>query len=261
MKDNPVVREYMSHDAASVDPSTTVKQASERISATDYDGLSVCHEGTLCGYVTSKSLLCQPADALVGKVTDEPIITIRPDMSVEKTTRVMFRQGRGDLPVVDEEDELLGVITNTDILRSHIERATPSKIQKLTRMLENVHSVSTTVTRETVSLGRLRPTQTHVYRDELQGRRYELENGLAEPLIVVDSGDECVLTDGHHRASAARKLGYDRLDAYVISLSRPVELGLVKTAKQQNLARIEDISIIEDSNHPLTDKTRIENTQ
>ena len=36
---------------------------------------------------------------------------------------VMFRRGISRMPVVDENGKLVGIITNTDMVRSHIERS------------------------------------------------------------------------------------------------------------------------------------------
>ncbi len=96
-----------------------------------------------------------------------------------------------------------------------------------------------------------RPTQNKVYADELQGRTYELERGLAEPTIVVKTGNRYILVDGHHRTVAARKLGYDQIDSYVITLNQDIKLGMEKTADKEGVFSFEDIEIIDDAQHPL----------
>jgi len=45
------------------------------------------------------------------------------------------------------------------------------------------------------------PTQSKIFADELEGRKYELEKGLAEPLIVIQKRNKILLVDGHHRQS------------------------------------------------------------
>jgi hypothetical protein len=37
------------------------------------------------------------------------------------------------------------------------------------------------------------------------------------PVLMVDRGNERLILDGHHRAAAARRLGYDSIPAWVIS--------------------------------------------
>jgi ParB-like chromosome segregation protein Spo0J len=128
-------------------------------------------------------------------------------------------------------------------------------VGKLKRTLESIHGTEATEERRTVSLAALTPTQTKVYTDELEGRRYELENGLAEPLVVIDNAGTLLLADGHHRVKAADRLDIEEMDAYVISLDRRVELGMAETAKKSNLESIDDIEEVDYGHHPLVETT------
>jgi len=105
--------------------------------------------------------------------------------------------------------------------------------------------------RSSVPIDNLRPTQDKIYADELQGRTYELKRGLAEPTIVVETGNRFVLVDGHHRTVAALKLGYKDIDSYVIKLDRDLKLGMEKTADKNGIYSFDDIEIIDDAQHPL----------
>ncbi len=46
-------------------------------------------------------------------------------MSINDAARVMFRMGISRMPVMNKEGKLVGIITNTDFVRSHIERFNP----------------------------------------------------------------------------------------------------------------------------------------
>ena len=91
------------------------------------------------------------------------------------------------------------------------------------------------------------PTQNNIQPDEFTGRKYEIKRGLAEPIVVIKSGERLILVDGHHRSLAALKMGIVEIDAYIIVLSKDIELGLEKTARAMGLKSIEDIKIIEES--------------
>ena len=97
----------------------------------------------------------------------------------------------------------------------------------------------------------LRKLWDRVYADELQGRTYELEKGLAEPTIVVKTGERYILVDGHHRAVASVKLGLEKIDSYVVDFNKDIKLGMEKTAERQGLKSFNDITIIDDDQHPL----------
>jgi len=107
-------------------------------------------------------------------------------------------------------------------------------------------------------LSALIPTQEQVYSDELEGRRYELERGLAEPLVVIDNAGDAeysglYLADGHHRALAAQNLDIEEMEAYVITPERPIDLGIARTARETGLSSIADIRVVDYARHPLVE--------
>ena len=106
-----------------------------------------------------------------------------------------------------------------------------------------------------VETEKLRPTQDKVYADELEGRAYELEKGLAEPAIVVKTGDRWILVDGHHRAVASVQKGYKTIDSYVVDLGQDIRLGMEKTADRAGIKTFDDIEIIDYDKHPLIART------
>jgi len=141
------------------------------------------------------------------------------------------------------------------VVRSQIERATPEKVGRLKRTLENIHDIEANERRDTVAIVGLTPTQNKVYADELEGRSYELENGLAEPLVVIDNAGDRTLADGHHRVKAAQRLGIEEMDAYVIDIDGRVELGMAETAREEGLDSIDDIEVVDYAHHPLVRTT------
>ena len=95
-----------------------------------------------------------------------------------------------------------------------------------------------------------------MFEDELEGRRYELERGFAEPVLVVQKGDQWILVDGHHRALAAREMGLAQLQAYILTCDNPlefanVETGLERVAQAHNLKGLDDIKVDASAQHPL----------
>jgi IMP dehydrogenase len=95
-----------------------------------------------------------------------------------------------------------------------------------------------------------------VYADELEGRSYELERGLAEPLVVIDNDGDLLLADGHHRVMAADRLEVAEMDAYVVVLPHRVDLGIARTAEREGLETIDDIEVVDYAHHPLVETTR-----
>ena len=257
MSDTPTVGDYMTRDVATVSPDDTVGAVARRVVECDgHDGFPVCEARRVDGFVSAQDLLLAEPDAKIFSVMTEDIVVAHPDMDVTDAARVILRSGIQKLPVVDDANNLVGIISNADVVRSHIERATPEKVGKLMRTLERIHDLSVTQERREVELARLTPTQTRVYADELEGRSYELQHGLAEPLVVIDNDGDLLLADGHHRVMAADRLDLAEMDAYVVVLPHEVELGIARTAEREGLETIDDIEVVDYAHHPLVESTR-----
>ena len=257
MSGKPTVGEYMTRDVETVSPDETVGEVSRRMAESDgHNGFPVTQGRTVEGFISAADLLLADDDAPVFTVMSDDLIVAHPNMKVTDAARVILRSGIQRLPVVDDADNLVGIISNTDVVRSQIERATPSKVGKLMRTLEQIHGVPLTEERREVRLTNLTPTQARVYADELEGRKYELERGLAEPLVVIDNDGTLHLADGHHRVMAAHESGIETMDAYVIVPDVRIDLGMAKTAEKEGLDDITDIEIVDYARHPLVETTK-----
>ncbi|QSG14870.1 CBS domain-containing ParB/RepB/Spo0J family partition protein [Halapricum desulfuricans] len=250
------VEEYMTHEVSTVTPTATVGDVARRIAdSDDHSGLPVTNDSHVKGFVSASDLLLADDETPIRDVMSSDLLVAHPDMDLDDAARVILRSGIQRLPVVDDGGDLVGIISNTDVIRSQIERATPDKVEELQETIEEVHSAETERDRRQIPLSELRPTQTRVYADELEGRSYELERGLAEPLVVVDNDGELLLVDGHHRTTAANELGIEEMEAYVISVDKRVDLEMAKTAESESLQSIGDITIVDYARHPLVETT------
>lgn len=252
-----LVKDYMTEDVDYISSDTTVGKAIEIFTDSVHETFPVTKNGNLVGFITTKELLrnYKNQDKLIKDVLGERLIVARPDLALDDAARVMFRYGMRKLPVVDEKGGLMGIITNTDIIRSHIERVTPRKVNLIRNLLESEHNVRIDVKMYLVPLDKLHPTQERIHADELQGRKYELTKGLAEPLIVVKKRNYFVLVDGHHRVIAARELDIKEIMAHVLEPDKDIELGMEKSARQSGLLTLDDIKVIDYAQHPLVEIT------
>ncbi|AKH97710.1 CBS pair associated ParBc domain-containing protein [Halanaeroarchaeum sulfurireducens] len=252
--DKPRVKDYMTRDVSTVSPDLTVREVSERIvESQDHNGFPVTEGRSVVGFVSARDLLLKEPSEPIFKIMADELIVAHPDMKVTDAARVILRSGIHKLPVVDDAGNLVGIISNSDVIRSQIERATPEKVGKLKRTLESIHGVEATEERRSVDLDVLTPTQGKVYQDELEGRKYELERGLTEPLVVIDNEGDLLIADGHHRVKAAQQAGIDEMDAYVIVLPKRVDLGMARTAEKEHLEDLNDITVVDYARHPLVE--------
>jgi len=250
------VEDYMTREVINITATDTVKDVISLIKSTRHDGFPVVKDEKIIGYVSALDvLLCDPS-VKVADIMSVKLVVARSDMDLFDAARVLFRSDSKKLPVIDDNGTVIGIISTTDVIRSQIERATPDKVWKLMRTLRTIHKVQVEEHFGQVRVLDLVPTQSKIFADELEGRRYELEKGLAEPLIVIQKRHKTLLVDGHHRAVAAQGLNLKEVDAYIITMERDVPLGMERTAENIGLRSLTDIKILESSSHPLIEITR-----
>ena len=245
------VKDYMTKNVICVSPDTLTEDIIDLMKESHHNSYPVVENDKLVGMVTAFDIVAKEwADTVRGMMSTK-LVVANQNLSINDASRVMFRRGISRMPVVDEDGKLVGIITNTDMVRSHIERSTPNKVEYFKSTLEQLYGIKTTLKHMKVDTHKLRPTQDRVYADELEGRTYELKMGLAEPAIVVKTGDRWILVDGHHRAVASAQQGYETVDSYVIDLGQDIRLGMEKTADKAGIQTFDDIEIIDDDKHPL----------
>lgn len=256
-KDKPKVKDYMTTDVVVVSPDDTVKEIAKLIKETGHNGFPVVEKGIVKGYIAARHLILQDEEEPAYKLMTKDLTLANRDTDLEDAARLMFREGVSKLPVVRETGRMDGIITNSDVIRSQIERVNPDKILNMKETLEEVHGLPVKVKKDFVEVNSLIPTQKTIYEDELKGRIYELKKGLAEPIIVVQKPDKNVLVDGHHRAVAAKRLGIDKIEAHKLIVNKDIEIGLEKIPENTGIKSLEDIEVVEYASHPLVRLTKL----
>lgn len=251
------VEDYMIREVVQVPLNYTVKQAVDLLISSEFHGMPVTEGGRLMGFITAKELLRNYHDSErpIRDIIRKGTVTVNTKMDLDDAARILFRYGLRNVPVINDDNMLLGIISNLDIVRSHIERATPNKVAMIKNFLETKHSISIMVRRRIVPVELLRPTQKEVYADELLGRKEEIKRGLVEPIIVIQKNDHFILVDGHHRALASKQMGVRQFSAFVLEPSREVELGMERSAEEMGLHTLDDVKIIDGAHHPLVEIT------
>jgi acetoin utilization protein AcuB len=130
------VTEIMTKAPLTVTPSETVAQADELMTSNKIRQLPIVDENRLVGIITdrdirsflSASLLESPETrekALNTKVreimTTSPI-TLSPDDDLEEAVELLIEEKMGGIPVVDDVEDLVGIVTYVDVLRCFLNR-------------------------------------------------------------------------------------------------------------------------------------------
>lgn len=108
----------------------TVEEAIARIRKVgiDKETINICyvldHKRTLVGTVALRYLLLSEPDSVIGEIMNENIITLHTLMDQEEVARQFQRYDFIAMPVVDNENRLVGIITVDDVVDIMQEEAT-----------------------------------------------------------------------------------------------------------------------------------------
>lgn len=113
------VGDLMTREVVSVTPDTGFKDVAKLLVQYDISGLPVLdEEDRVVGVVSQTDLLAHPAGPpTAGGVMSAPAVTVHAEETAADGARLMTRRGIERLPVVDEEDRLVGIVTRRDLLR------------------------------------------------------------------------------------------------------------------------------------------------
>lgn len=134
------VKDYMTRNPYTITPNKTVSDAINVMSVSDVHRLPVVDQkGKLIGLLTqgriqkntpnnTSTLSVFELNYLLNKlsVNDimknvEDVVTIGPDALLEEAATVMRKDDIGSLPVVDKDNNLIGIITHNDIFDAFVE--------------------------------------------------------------------------------------------------------------------------------------------
>ncbi|MEA4909599.1 MAG: CBS domain-containing protein [Chloroflexi bacterium] len=132
------VLDYMTPDVVTVDPFTTLLEAHRLMAVKRIRSLPVVKNELLMGIVTRTDLLTAAPSVVVtqgrfevtDKVLGTPIsfimtsqpITIAEDAAITEAARLMLENKIHSLPVVNADQDLCGIITETDLFRLLVNR-------------------------------------------------------------------------------------------------------------------------------------------
>ena len=120
----------MTIEYVSLRPKMTVDEALQRIRRTgvDKETIYTCYvtseDRRLLGIVTAKSLLLTPGDARIEDIMEDNVISVNTFTDQEQVALMFNKYGFLALPVVDQEDRLVGIVTVDDAIDVMTEETT-----------------------------------------------------------------------------------------------------------------------------------------
>ncbi|HEU4752008.1 MAG TPA: CBS domain-containing protein, partial [Armatimonadota bacterium] len=118
----PTAREIMSSPVRTIDPDVPITEARRRMIRYGHSGLVVVEDGRLAGIVTRRDVDKARHHRLehspVSSVMTRGVRTVSPDAPLSQIEEKMIEGGVGRLPVLRRDEELIGIVTRTDVLRA-----------------------------------------------------------------------------------------------------------------------------------------------
>ncbi|RJP50556.1 MAG: IMP dehydrogenase [Anaerolineaceae bacterium] len=103
-----------------IGPDATIEQARASMDRHKVGALIVMDAGRLIGLVSQRDLMLAPAsiDSIRAAMTPrERLITAKPDVTVEQARDLLYKHRIEKLPVLDDDDNLVGLITSRDLIK------------------------------------------------------------------------------------------------------------------------------------------------
>ncbi|MGB3943306.1 MAG: CBS domain-containing protein [Methanothrix sp.] len=117
------VRDIMARPVITVDSSVDVMKAANKMFSANVGSLIVIHNDQPMGIITERDLVgkivaraANPKEVKVSDVMSSPLITVHPEISLSDAAVKMLKSGVKRLPVVSSDGELMGIITDTDLV-------------------------------------------------------------------------------------------------------------------------------------------------
>ncbi|MBN1679192.1 MAG: CBS domain-containing protein [Anaerolineae bacterium] len=134
------VETLMSLGLQTIESRAPVEVAAARMQQTGHEGFPVVDGEQLVGLLTRRAvdramnhgLSRQP----VNQIMDAGRVLIRPTDSIEVLQQLMMRTGWGQIPVVDDRDRLIGIVTRTDLIKRWGQRPDDSRRLAIIRKME-----------------------------------------------------------------------------------------------------------------------------
>ena len=134
------IRDVMTPNPKSVQPSTTVAEAARLMRDEDVGSLPVVQDGKLTGIVTDRDITIRavaegkdPSNTKVGEVASSDLVTLDPQQDLDEALRLMARHQVRRLPVVEEDGRLVGVVAQADVAAETSDEQTGEVVEEISK--------------------------------------------------------------------------------------------------------------------------------
>jgi CBS domain-containing protein len=142
------VRDVMSTRPRAVTSDTPVTQVAELMEAEDVGSIPVLEGEQLTAIVTDRDIVLRavakgkdPRGMPVREISTAEVVTIGPDQELSDALQIMAANQVRRLPVVDDENRLVGVVSQADVALEAKEKSVGEMLEEISRPPEGPRGV------------------------------------------------------------------------------------------------------------------------
>ena len=140
MAENKTIRELMTSNPRTVDPSTPVAEAARAMKDEDVGSIPIVDRDTLVGILTDRDIALRvvaegrdPQGTSAGDVASRELVTVDPQQSLDEALRLMAKHQVRRLPVCEEDGRLVGIVAQADVALAVGDQKTGDVVEQISQ--------------------------------------------------------------------------------------------------------------------------------
>ncbi len=134
------VEEVMTSRPRAVSPETPVAEAAQLMESEDVGALPILEGEQLAGMVTDRDIVVRaiakgkdPRGMPVREVSSRDVVSVRADEDLSEALRLMASHQIRRLPVVDDDNRLVGVLSQADVAMEAKEKQVGEMVEEISK--------------------------------------------------------------------------------------------------------------------------------
>jgi CBS domain-containing protein len=133
------IRDVMTPDPRTIEPSTTVQEAAKVMRDEDVGPIPIVENGSVTGILTDRDIVVNVVaegkdfSSPVSEVASRDLITVDPEQTLDEALRLMAQHQVRRLPVCEDDGRLVGIVAQADIARQSDDARTGEVVEQISQ--------------------------------------------------------------------------------------------------------------------------------
>jgi CBS domain-containing protein len=139
MKQQLKIRDVMTSNPRSIEPSATVQEAARLMRDQDVGPIPIVENGSVTGIVTDRDIVVnvvaegKDISSPVSEIVSRDLVTVDPEQTLDEALRLMAQHQVRRLPVCEDDGRLVGIVAQADIARQSDDARTGEVVEQISR--------------------------------------------------------------------------------------------------------------------------------